>query len=171
MSCNWFPTKVHCFHECLLTQFRLFALNISVCTNTEHQGNRYPAARNSASPPRNLYAAAQYARNRYDSPGWWNFNQNSNTYFRENAFECGVCKIVAILSRPQCVNSMTFYTDQYSASPSFPRTSWCLLTSPFPRSLFTAIAIRANMVVSWEGLGLERLAGLSTWRWKRMCKG
>ena len=29
----------------------LFALNISVCTNTEHKGNRYPAARNSASPP------------------------------------------------------------------------------------------------------------------------
>ena len=26
-------------------------LNISVCTNTEHQGNRYPAAKNSASPP------------------------------------------------------------------------------------------------------------------------
>ena len=70
MFCNWFPTKVYCFHRCLLTQFWLFALNISVCTNTEHQGNRYPAARNSASPPRNLYAAAQYARNRYDSPGW-----------------------------------------------------------------------------------------------------
>ena len=51
MSGNWFPTKVYCFHECLLTQFWLFALNISVCTNTEHQGNRYPAARNSASPP------------------------------------------------------------------------------------------------------------------------
>ena len=51
MSCNWFPTKVYCFHECLLTQFWLFALNISVCTNTEHQENRYPAARNSASPP------------------------------------------------------------------------------------------------------------------------
>ena len=51
MSCNWFPTKVYCFHDCLLTQFWLFALNISVCTNTEHQGNRYPAARNSASPP------------------------------------------------------------------------------------------------------------------------
>ena len=51
MSCNWFPTKVYCFHECLLTQFWLFALNISVCTNTEHQGNCYPAARNSASPP------------------------------------------------------------------------------------------------------------------------
>ena len=30
-----------------------------------------PAARNSASPLRNLYAATQYARNRYDSPGWW----------------------------------------------------------------------------------------------------
>ena len=51
MSCNWFPTKVFCFHECLLTQFRLFAFYISVCTDTEHQGNRYPAARNSASPP------------------------------------------------------------------------------------------------------------------------
>ena len=35
----------------LLTQFWLFALNISVCADTEHQGNRYPAARNSASPP------------------------------------------------------------------------------------------------------------------------
>ena len=51
MFCNWFPTKVYCFHECLLTQFWLFALNINVCTNTEHQGNRYLAARNSASPP------------------------------------------------------------------------------------------------------------------------
>ena len=50
MSCKWFPTKVYCFHECLLTLFALFALNISVCTNTEHQENRYPAARNSASP-------------------------------------------------------------------------------------------------------------------------
>ena len=42
MSCNWFPTKVHCFHECLLTQFRLFALNISVCTKIEHQGTVTP---------------------------------------------------------------------------------------------------------------------------------
>ena len=51
MSSNWFPTKVYCFHECLPTQFWLFALNISVRTDTENQGNRYPAARNSASPP------------------------------------------------------------------------------------------------------------------------
>ena len=51
MSSNWFPTKIYCFHECLLTQFWLFALNISVHTEAEHQGNRYPAARNSASPP------------------------------------------------------------------------------------------------------------------------
>ena len=51
MSCNWFPTKVYCFHECLHTQFWSFALNISVCTDTEHQGNLYPAARNSALPP------------------------------------------------------------------------------------------------------------------------
>ena len=51
MSCNWFPTKVYCFHECLLTKFWLLALNIRVCTDTEHQGNRYPAARNSAPHP------------------------------------------------------------------------------------------------------------------------
>ena len=51
MSCNWFPTKVYCFHEGLITQFWLFALNISVSTDIEHQGNRYPATRNSASPP------------------------------------------------------------------------------------------------------------------------
>ena len=54
MSSNWFPTKLYCFHECLLTQFWLFALNISVHTETEHQGNRYPAARNSASPSETL---------------------------------------------------------------------------------------------------------------------
>ena len=51
MSSNWFPTNVYCFHECLPTQFWLFALNVSVRTDTEHQGNHYPAARNSASPP------------------------------------------------------------------------------------------------------------------------
>ena len=51
MSSNLFPTKVYCFHECLLTQLWLFALNISERTDTEHYGNRYPAARNSASPP------------------------------------------------------------------------------------------------------------------------
>ena len=50
MSCNWFSTKYDYFHEFLLTQFWLFALNISVCPDTEHEGNRYPAARNSASP-------------------------------------------------------------------------------------------------------------------------
>ena len=51
MACNWFPTKVDYYHGCLLTQFWLFALNISACAGTEHQGYRYSAARNSASPP------------------------------------------------------------------------------------------------------------------------
>ena len=51
MSCNWFSTKVYCFHECLLNKFSILPLNISVCTDTEHQRNRYPAARNNASPP------------------------------------------------------------------------------------------------------------------------
>ena len=58
MPCNWFSTKIYCFHEGLLTQFWLFALNISVCTNTEHQGNRYPAARYSASPQKPLRSSS-----------------------------------------------------------------------------------------------------------------
>ena len=44
MSCNWFPTKVDC-------QFDYLLKYINACTDTGHQGNRYPAARNSASPP------------------------------------------------------------------------------------------------------------------------
>ena len=51
MSCNWFPTKVNYFHQCSLTRFWLFTVNRSVCTGTEHQGSRHPAARNCASPP------------------------------------------------------------------------------------------------------------------------
>ena len=39
------------FINVCLPNFDYFSLNISVCTETEHQGNRYPAARNSASPP------------------------------------------------------------------------------------------------------------------------
>ena len=33
----------------------------------------------------------------------WNFNWNSNIFIQENALENGVCKMVSILSRPQCV--------------------------------------------------------------------
>ena len=33
------------------------------------------------------------------------FNQNSNIFIQENAFESVVCKMAAILSRPQCVNN------------------------------------------------------------------
>ena len=34
----------------------------------------------------------------------WNFKRNSNIFILRNAFESVVCKIPAILSRPQCVN-------------------------------------------------------------------
>ena len=81
MSSNWFPTKVYCFHECLLTQFWLFALNISVHTETEHQGNRYPAARNSASPPEtftqqlNTPGTVTILQGEYGIV-WWLLNEN-----------------------------------------------------------------------------------------------
>ena len=34
----------------------------------------------------------------------WNFNQNSNNFIQENAFENVVCEVASILSQPQCVN-------------------------------------------------------------------
>ena len=37
----------------------------------------------------------------------WNFNQNHNIFFQENAFESVVWKTAAILSRPQCVKGLT----------------------------------------------------------------
>ena len=36
----------------------------------------------------------------------WNVNQNSYIFIQENAFESGVCEMAAILSRPQCVNTL-----------------------------------------------------------------
>ena len=62
MSSNWFPTKVYCFHECLFTQFWLFALNISVRT-TQRTRKPLPRRQEQCLAPRNLYAAAQYVRN------------------------------------------------------------------------------------------------------------
>ena len=38
----------------------------------------------------------------------WNVNRNSNIFIHENAFESVVCEMVSILSRPQCVNQMTW---------------------------------------------------------------
>ena len=60
------------FHECLLTKLWLFASKYK-CRHW-HRASRKPLPR-SQEPweqclaPRNLYAAAQYARNRYDSTG------------------------------------------------------------------------------------------------------
>ena len=34
----------------------------------------------------------------------WKFNQNTTTFFEENARENVVCEMASILSRPQCVN-------------------------------------------------------------------
>ena len=35
----------------------------------------------------------------------WNANQNSSIFIEENTFKNFVCKMLCILSRPQCVNS------------------------------------------------------------------
>ena len=36
----------------------------------------------------------------------WNFNQNTNIFLQENAFEYVVCKMSVILSQPQCIKNV-----------------------------------------------------------------
>ena len=77
----------------------------------------------------------------------WNFNQKSNIFIQENAFEKVICKKAAIFSGPQCVNtlraSIIVLTHLYQRPPT--SRSWCykrrmitmLLPNPvFPISLF-----------------------------------
>ena len=37
----------------------------------------------------------------------WNFKRNSYIFIQENVFENVVCKMASILSRPQCVNTLS----------------------------------------------------------------
>ena len=71
MSCNWFPTKVDYFYWCLLTQFWLFALDISVCAGTEHRRKPLHRSQEQCLAPRYLYGAAQYARQQLSPPAKW----------------------------------------------------------------------------------------------------
>ena len=56
----------------------------------------------------------------------WNHNQNTKLFIQENAFENGVCKMSAILFRPQCVNLRLHYTATCHVCPFYIRihTSW-----------------------------------------------
>ena len=52
----------------------------------------------------------------------WNFKQNSNIFIQENGFECVVCEMASIWSRPQCVNNepviaLTSIGDKLSSEP------------------------------------------------------
>ena len=72
-------------------------------------------------------ALSHYLNQWWDIVNWtlrnklqWNFNRNSNIFIQENVFECVVCEMAAILSRPQCVNQeplpeakMTQWTKTY----------------------------------------------------------
>ena len=51
----------------------------------------------------------------------WNLNRNSNIIIQENAFESVVCETVAILLRPQCVNTawQTMIKTYYSMPPFY----------------------------------------------------
>ena len=43
----------------------------------------------------------------------WNFNRNHSIFIQENAFESVVCKMAAILSRPQCVKTFNLQRDVF----------------------------------------------------------
>ena len=47
----------------------------------------------------------------------WNLNRNSNIFIQEKAFECVVCEMVAMLSRPQQVNTFRWILLLYA---------WCI---------------------------------------------
>ena len=61
----------------------------------------------------------------------WNFNRNSDIFIQENAFESVICEMAAILSRPQCVNSLwCSYTTWHHLSGS----SWVeKMTNHYPK--------------------------------------
>ena len=44
----------------------------------------------------------------------WNFNRNANIFIQENVFECVVCEMAAILSRPQRVKWCWFISFSYT---------------------------------------------------------
>ena len=58
------------------------------------------------------------------------FNQSIKIVMQENAFKYVVCKMVAILFRPQCINKIPFM--------------WCLQTTKSP----TAITIDCNLSIN-----------------------
>ena len=63
----------------------------------------------------------------------WKFNRNSNIFIHENAIERVVCKIAAILSRPQCVNLVQCQPHKWRkctvAKSSSCQAKWCLMYS------------------------------------------
>ena len=70
----------------------------------------------------------------------WNFNLNPNIFIAKTTFENIICKMLAILSRPQCVNSWKprdAYTCQWTvlSSLSYPpaQRSWRVI-NPAQRS-------------------------------------
>ena len=63
----------------------------------------------------------------------WNFNRNSYIFIHENAFEKVVCKMAAILSRPQCLNAhvSSFYCTHNRRLNSFLAAKQCCVFGEF----------------------------------------
>ena len=84
-------------------------------------------------------APSHYLNQRWNNVNWtlgnklqWNLNRNLTIFIQENAFENVVWKMVAILSRPQCVNCLV------EARPSWPvaimtNTLYCFIDQRPPR--------------------------------------
>ena len=59
----------------------------------------------------------------------WNFNRNYNIFSQENAFEDVVRKLVGILTRPQCVNTL-WPIEAWKPSSILAQVIDCCLTVP-----------------------------------------
>ena len=80
----------------------------------------------------------------------WNLNRNLCIFIQKNAFENVIWKLVAILSRPQCVNThecwrliVTSYTREYHRS-SLMRSANTHPTPPHPRASIHKIEISCH---------------------------
>ena len=101
----------------------------------------------------------------------WNLNRNSNIFIWENAFERVVCETASILSRPQCVNTMSpsevIMCEQ--TRPSFVQIRACRLlgTKPLSEPLLDCCYLD-HWEQTWVKFELK-YENFHTWKWIWKC--
>ena len=101
----------------------------------------------------------------------WNLNRNSNIFIQENGLEKIICKMLAILSRPQCFNIGMGHechemSNKHLCTTIFiviaAHTFWCTVLLPQVSSLYTCL-VSLHVVHSQSGPRLNIKTVLSTY--------